>query len=481
MRKSMIQDLQKGKMPPQAVDLEEVLIGALLIDTTAADEVFEIIRAPEVFYKSQHQLIVGAMMELHRDQHPIDLLTVSDKLKQKKQLEQSGGDYFLIGLTQKVASSAHAEYHARIVMQMYLKRRIIGFNNQVIQLAYDHGTDVFEILDQYQRETDKVIDIIQTGRRSISFAQSLDVVRADAVRLSERTDDVKIVGAHTGFLQMDRHTGGYRNGDFIVLAARPGMGKTAKVLKTVSENLKQGNPVGMISLEMSIHQLTARMVSINSNLHLTQILRDGFTKMRYLQSYDAAANELKNYGFYVDDSGVSDITEIIIRARAWKRMFGIKLLVVDYLQLMDDTNIKAGINREAIISSCSRKLKLLAKQLEIPVIALSQLSREVEKRQSKRPQLSDLRESGAIEQDADMVEFLYRPEYYNVSVDVNDYSNETHHELIMNHGANTEVLIEKFRGGSRAMIMLKWIGDKTKFIDPADGVERQAEADESPF
>ena len=467
--KSEIQPLEKGKMPPMAIEMEQVVLGAMLVDTKAADIVFGIIKTKSVFFKSKHQDILMAIGELYSKSQPIDLRTVSQKLREMKKLEDAGGDHYLITLSQKVASSAHTEHHCRILMQFYIKRSLIMVNSQITALAYDDSTDAIELLDRYQKEFDKVVDLTLTGRKSITFSDSLDNLKLDIERLSNNTDEVPLVGITTGFKSTDKHTGGYRNGDLVVLAARPGMGKTSKVLKTVVENVKQGIPVGFISLEMSMAQLTARMVAIDTNFHLKQLLKTGFEKSDYFQTYDAHRNRMKKYPFLVNDSGVSDLTEIVIQAKAWKRSNDIKLLVIDYLQLMDDKSIK-GNNREAVISSISRRLHLLARELDIPVIALSQLSRAVETRGgSKRPILADLRDSGAIEQDADIVEFIYRPGYYGIEMNEDDYGKKG--QYAMRLGADAEINYAKYRGGSLATILLKWVGDKTKFVDVTDTSE----------
>ena len=341
-------------------------------------------------------------------------------------------------------------------------------NSQITALAYDDSTDSIELLDRYQKEFDKVVDLTLTGRKSITFSDALDNLKLEVERLSSNTDEVPLVGVTTGFKSTDSHTGGYRNGDLVILAARPGMGKTSKVLKTVIENVKRGIPVGFISLEMSMAQLTARMVAIDTNFHLKQLLKTGFEKTEYFQTYDAHCNRMRSYPFFVNDSGVSDLTEIVIQAKAWKRSNDIKLLVIDYLQLMDDRAVNSN-NREAVISSISRRLKLLARELDIPVIALSQLSRAVETRGgSKRPNLSDLRDSGAIEQDADIVEFIYRPSYYKIDINEDDYGKKGKYAVSM--GADSEINYAKFRGGSLATILLKWVGDKTKFVDVTDSL-----------
>jgi replicative DNA helicase len=380
-------------------------------------------------------------------------------------LELAGGDFYLIQLTQKISSGAHIEYHSRIVLQKFISRQTIIFSELIINLAYDDATDIFELLQRWQNEFDKVTDFISTGRTTVSFPTALDNLLKEVELLTSNKQEVKLVGVNTGFKSINKYTGGYRNQDLIIKAARPGMGKTANVLKTAIENCKLNIPVGFISLEMSIQQLTARAVAIDTNFHLGQLLKKGFEHNEYFQTYRNHQERMNKYPFYVDDSGKTDITDVVITAKLWKRKYDIKLLIVDYLQLMTDKSSKG--NRENEIGNISRRLKRLAKELDIPVIALSQLSRAVETRgSSKRPMLSDLRESGAIEQDADIVEFIYRPGYYKIDIDVDDYDASL--QPLINAGADTEIIFAKYRGGSIGTTMLKWVGDKTKFVDVMD-------------
>ena len=459
----------QSKQLPQALKIERLVLGALLIDSNASEEVMTIFQDPNVFNDSKNQLVFKAIHELWNLGNPIDLATVSHQLQSNGKLEAIGGDFALIALMQAVSSSAHVEHHSRILLQEHVKRSVILFNAKITALAYDDSTDIFDLLQRWQKEFDKVMDLTSKGRKTMDFPSALDHLRSEVMLLSNNTDEVPLVGVHTGFKRTNKHTGGYRNQDLIIVAARPGMGKTAKVLKTAIENVKMGNPVGFISLEMSVHQLTARAMAIDSSFHLSQLLKTGFEHAKYLGTFDDHSKRMKQYPLIIDDSGENDITDIVIKAKMWKRVHGIKLLIVDYLQLMGDNSVRG--NRENEVSNISRRLKRLAKELDIPVIALSQLSRAVETRGgSKRPLLSDLRESGAIEQDADIIEFIYRPEYYHIEMDENEYELQTHKDCIR-LGANSEVIFAKYRGGSLATAMLKWVGDKTKFVDVEDSNE----------
>lgn len=455
-------NLEKGKLAPQATNLEEAVLGALLVDEKGIDEAMSVISNPDIFYKDQHKLIFTAILNLYNAGSPIDLLTVSSELRKMGSLEIVGGDWYLMGLTQKIASAAHIEYHCRIILQKYMARQTILFSTKIIALAYDEGTDIFELMTRWQKEFDNVMDFTNTGRDTMTFPAALQNLKKEVELLTANKEEVKLVGVHTGFRRINKYTGGYRNQDLVIIAARPGMGKTSYVLKCAIENCKLGVGVGMISLEMSIEQLTARAVAIDTNFHLKQLLKTGFEKMEYFTTYSQHQERMNAYPFYVDDSGKTDINDIVIKAKIWVRKFDIKLLIIDYVQLMTDRSVKG--NREGEISSISRRLKRLAKELNIPIIALSQLSRAVETRgSSKRPLLSDLRESGAIEQDADIVQFLYRPEYYKIDIDVNDYDFDMH--SLINAGADSEIIFAKYRGGSTNTTMLKWVGNKTKYLD----------------
>lgn len=455
-------NLKKGMLPPSCVDIEVAVLGAMLNDSKGVDEALSIIAQPDIFYKESHKYIFEAIISLYNAGNPVDMLTVSSELRRLGKLELAGGDFYLIDLTQKIASAAHIEYHCRLILQKFMARQTIVFSNQIIALAYDDSTDIFALMQRWQTEFDKVQDFITTGRETMSLPEALQNLKKEIELLTANKEEVKMVGVHTGYKRLNKYTAGYREQDLIIVAARPGMGKTAYVLKTAIENCKLGDAVGMISLEMSMPQLTARVVAIDTDFHLNQLLKKGFENPKYFTTYTEHQERMKNYPFYVDDSGATDISDVVIKAKTWKRKYGIKLLIVDYLQLMSDRSVKG--NREGEISSISRRLKRLAKELNIPIIALSQLSRAVETRgSSKRPMLSDLRESGAIEQDADIVQFLYRPAYYKIEIDANDYDSSM--QSLISAGADSEVIFAKYRGGATSMTMLKWIGDKTKYVD----------------
>ncbi|RZJ33741.1 MAG: replicative DNA helicase [Flavobacterium sp.] len=440
---------------PQAVSIEESVIGAMLIDKKGIDEALMVIKTADVFYNESNKYIFQAIVSLFDDNEAVDFLTVSARLRTMGLLAKAGGDVKLIQLTQKVSSSAHIEYHARLLLQFFIKRKIISICNQISSNAYDETYDALDLLNDLSRSLDELSGLTLSGKSMMAFIDLLNAVEKRVEFLSHKNPD-EVTGVFTGFKKIDLFTGGYQPGELVILAARPGMGKTALVLATAIANAKRNNPVGIISLEMSAVGLATRIVAIDSDFHLNQLVKNGFEKREYFQSFTRHKHRMKDYPIYIDDDGsASDIRDIITTFRMWKRKFGIKLGIVDYLQLSGDKT--KGNNREQEISSVSRKLKLLAKELEIPIIALSQLSRKVEERGGdKRPRLSDLRESGAIEQDADIIQFIYRPEYYGIEPS----------DDLLSIDCNTELHFAKYRNGGLETKGLKWIGDKTKFYDP---------------
>jgi replicative DNA helicase len=464
-------NITKGLLPPQAIDMEQAVLGAALIDSNGLFDVIGVLKTPEAFYKEQHRYIYAAILILFQSNRPVDLLTVSEQLKSIGKLEAAGGDLYLIELTQKISSSAHSEYHARIILQKYIARSIIVFNSKITAAAYDDTTDVFDLLSRWSKEFDSVADLITVGRTTMQWKPSLQELKQTVEMLSRNDEASKLVGIDTGFKRINHFTGGYRKQDLVIIAARPGMGKTAKVLKTAVANLKADVPVGIISGEMSMAQLTARAFAIDTDFHLNQLMKYGFEKTEYFVTMNAHINRVENWPMYVDDSGNMDITDVIIKAKDWHRKHKIEVLIIDYIQLMKDRSKKWN-NRSDELMDISRRLKLLAKELNIPVLVLAQVNRDCEKRGSnKRPVPSDIKDCGAIEQDADIIEFIYRPSEYNIEIDPNDYDDKV--AQLIHKGANAEIIFAKYRGGATSMTMLKWIGDKTKFVDVDDDAENK--------
>jgi replicative DNA helicase len=449
--KASVFSLQKGKLPPQAVDLEEVVLGAMMIDKKGVDEVIDILQ-PEAFYKESHQLIFNSIISLFEKQEPIDIKTVSFQLKKDGNLNTVGGDYYLIELSQKVSSSAHIEFHSRIILQKFIQRKLISISNEIIEDSYDETSDVFDLLDKAES---RIYDISQRNLKK-NTQSAEDLVLAAKKKIEEISKKEGLSGIASGFGEIDRLTSGWQPSDLIIVAARPGMGKTAFTL-SMARNISVENniPVAFFSLEMSAIQLITRLISSETGLN-SEKLRTGKLEKFEWELLNVKVTNLENAPLYIDDTPSLSIFELRAKARRLSSQFGIKLIVVDYLQLMTLGSSQKSGNREQEISTISRNLKALAKELDIPIIALSQLSRAVELRGgTKRPILSDLRESGAIEQDADIVSFLYRPEYYKID----EWDDEERSPAL----GQAEFIVAKHRNGGLSSIKLKFINSLGKF------------------
>ena len=453
--------LQQGKLPPQVLDFEEVVLGAMMIDKKGVDEVIDILN-PEAFYSESHNLIFTAMVKLFEETKPIDLLTVSSQLKKEKKLNQVGGDFYLIQLTKKVSSSAHIVYHARIILQKYIQRRLIKISNEIIEDAYDETKDVFDMLDNAES---KLYEVTQ-GNIKKTTVQARDLVIQAKNKIEEIANKEGMSGVPSGFTKIDKITSGWQNSDLIIVAGRPGMGKTAFTL-TMARNIAidQKIPIAFFSLEMSSVQLITRLISSETGLSSDK-LRTGKLEDHEWKQLNVKVSELENAPLYIDDSPSLSIFDLRAKARRLSSQFGIKIIIIDYLQLMTPGGSNKSGNREQEISTISRNLKALAKELDIAVIALSQLSRAVETRGgSKRPQLSDLRESGAIEQDADLVTFIYRPEYYKMDEWDDDERTPA--------SGQAEFIIAKHRNGGLDSIRLKFVKGIGKFENLDDFSNQQ--------
>ncbi|MFD1063584.1 replicative DNA helicase [Winogradskyella litorisediminis] len=449
--KSALISLEKGKIPPQALDLEEVVLGAMMIDKKGVDEVIDIL-SPDAFYKEANRYIFESIFKLFENSEPVDLLTVSAQLRKDGKLDLVGGDFYLISLTQRVSSSAHIEFHARIILQKYIQRSLIKISNEIIEQAYDEGNDVFDLLDTAEA---KLYEVTQGNvKKSTETAQSL-VIQAKK-KIEEISNKEGLSGIPTGFDKLDKLTSGWQPSDLIIVAARPGMGKTALTL-TMARNIAVdfNQPVAFFSLEMSSVQLITRLISSETGLS-SEKLRTGKLEKHEWEQLNVKVKTLEQAPLFIDDTPSLSIFDLRAKARRLASQYGIKVIMIDYLQLMTAGGSQKGGNREQEISMISRNLKALAKELSVPVIALSQLSRAVETRGgSKRPLLSDLRESGAIEQDADIVSFIYRPEYYKID----EWDDE---ERSPTEGQG-EFIVAKHRNGGLENIRLKFIGHLGKF------------------
>ena len=450
--------LMYGKIPPQAKDLEDAVLGAIMLEKSAFDTVVEILK-PECFYVEANQRIFRAMQGLQQKSMPIDLLTVVEELKTREELDLVGGPYYITRLTNAVVSSANIEVHARIILQKFIQRELIRISGEIIGDAYEDSTDVFDLLDDAES---KLFDITNNHLRR--DYESIDTVLVKTVQriedLRTRTED--ITGVPSGFNILDKVTYGWQPTDLIILAARPSVGKTAFALnlaRNAALHPTKPTPVAFFSLEMSSGQLVQRILSAESEIWLEKISRGRLEEHEMKQLYKKGIERLTSAPIHIDDTAALNIFELRAKCRRLKSKHDIGLIIIDYLQLMSGTGDNRNGNREQEISKISRDLKGLAKELKVPIIALSQLSREVEKRGAKDgqkiPQLSDLRESGAIEQDADMVMFLYRPEYYDI----------TSNELGESNKGETLIRIAKHRNGQLETIKLKALLHIQKFVE----------------
>ncbi|MBE7634615.1 replicative DNA helicase [Tenacibaculum finnmarkense genomovar ulcerans] len=454
--------LEKGKLPPQALELEEAVLGAMMIDKKGIDEVIDIL-APESFYDKRHQEVYQAIYTLFQNSEPIDLLSVSNQLKKTGKLAVAGGDFFLIGLTQKVASSAHIEFHSRIILEKYIQRRLITISSEIIENSYNETVDVFDLLDEAEG---KLFEVTQGNlKKGAERADSL--VQQSINRIQEISGKGGMSGLQTGFTKLDALTSGWQPSDLIIIAARPGMGKTAFVISMAKNMAIQfNNAVAIFSLEMSSVQLITRMISSETGL-TSEKLRKGNLEPHEWEQLNVKVKKLSDAPIFIDDTPALSIFDLRAKARRLVSQNDVKIIVIDYLQLM--TAGGSSGNREQEISTISRNLKALAKELSIPVIALSQLSRAVETRGgSKRPLLSDLRESGAIEQDADIVSFIFRPEYYGMT----EWDDDDHSPC----EGQGEFIVAKHRNGGMDNIRLKFTGHLALFSDLDEGNSSEFES-----
>lgn len=446
---------EMGKVQPQAIPMEEAVLGALMLDKDALPTVLDILRS-DSFYLEANQLIYKAMLELFQDAQPIDLLTVTERLKKNGELDLIGGPYRLVELTNQVSSAANIEFHARIIAQKYIQRELIRVSTNIIHDAYEDTTDVFTLLDDAEKGLFSITE--QNLSRGV---EKMGAVLAKTLKVIEelRGKEDGLTGVPTGFTDLDRLTSGWQASDLIILAARPGMGKTSLVMALArNAAMDFGKGVAIFSLEMSNIQLVQRLISLEAEIS-GEKLRNGQLQDYEWQQLQTTIEKLSDAPIFIDDTPGLNIFELRAKCRRLKMQHDIQLVIIDYLQLMSGSSDNRGGNREQEVSAISRSLKGMAKELGVPVIALSQLSRAVEVRGgAKRPQLSDLRESGSIEQDADMVAFIYRPEYYQILEDEDGSSLK----------GVAEIIFAKNRHGSTDTIKLRWVGDYAKFTDLDD-------------
>lgn len=447
--------ISDGKMPPNAVDFEKLVIGAFLIDKKALDYSIDLL-APAAFYDPRHQEIFSAILKLYEANHPVDLMTVIQELKKTERLGFAGGDHYLIDLSLAVSSSAHIEYHVRVILEKFILRSLINVSANVIDSSYKASTDVFELLDKAEQSFFEITN--GTIKKGFDTANSL--VKQAIETIKSLKDKEGLSGIPSGFSGVDRETGGWQNSDLIIIAARPAMGKTAFLL-SMARNIAVEHkiPLALFSLEMASVQLITRMIASETGIS-SEKLRKGQMTDEEWQRLFSNVSELENAPLYIDETPALSVFDFRAKCRRLVMQHGVKIIMVDYLQLMTANSGKGGGNREQEIATISRSLKAIAKELEVPVIALSQLSRSVETRPGKRPQLSDLRESGAIEQDADIVSFIFRPEYYKITHWDND---EEGQETTTENQA--ELIIAKHRNGATADVRLAFHKNIAKFAD----------------
>ena len=450
-----------GNKPPQAVDLEEAVLGALMLDPNALNTAIELLHE-EYFYKPEHQVIFRAIHKLFEQNQPVDLMTVTNQLRQNGELEAAGGGYHLTELTSHVVSAAHIEYYSRVLSEKYIGRELIRISTETITNAYDETTDVVDLLDKTEG---RLMDINDKNFKT-DFHPIGDLVYAATEQINEASESVNgMAGIPSGFLELDRITAGFHPGTLIILAARPAMGKTAFAL-TMARNMaiEFKKPVAFFSLEMTGVELAMRLISGEAQIPSDKLKKGELQPYERVQ-LEQRAQVLNDAKIFIDDTSQLTIYELRAKCRRLKQHHDIQMVFIDYLQLMSagsDAMNRNG-NREQEISTISRQLKALSKELGIPVLAMSQLSRAVETRGgTKKPMLSDLRESGAIEQDADIVMFIYRPEYYKIDED--------------DKGATAgmaDIIVAKHRSGGVGEVRLRFINKYARFENPQFATNEQ--------
>ncbi|MDD3568082.1 MAG: replicative DNA helicase [Bacteroidales bacterium] len=446
--------LDMGKVPPQALDIEEAVLGALMVEKDAVATVLDVIK-PESFYKENHQKIFGAIVELSTRLEPIDLYTVTEELRKKEELEEVGGAVYLAQLTSRVGSAAHVEYHSKIIAQKYIQRELIRVSSDIQNKAFDDTIDVDDLLDYSEMELFKVAEG-NIKRETAPISTLVNEALKNLEEAGKREDGLS--GVPCGFSQLDRMTSGWQPSDLVIVAARPSMGKTAFVL-SMARNMAVDHDVSVafFSLEMSSIQLVNRLIVSESGISHEKIRNGRLTPQEWTQ-LTVKIGDLQNSKILIDDTPALSIFELRAKCRRLKSQYDVGIIIIDYLQLMTGPTDTRG-NREQEVSTISRSLKAIAKELNVPIIALSQLNRSVETRGgNKRPQLSDLRESGAIEQDADMVLFIHRPEYYGFNED------EEGNSLV----GLAEIIVAKHRNGAVGDIRLRFRKEQAKFSDLDD-------------
>ena len=441
-------DVVINRLPPQDIEIEKAVLGAILIEPGKDISVIDFL-TPESFYDPRHQKIFKAIRDLSLDLKPIDQLTVVEQLRKNGELDEIGGPAYIIELTQKVASASHLEFHAKIVAQKYIQREMIKLANKLQEKAYDDTIDVEDLLDFAQKQLfDLVSQNIKNETRHIAdiLAETLKHIED----LGNR--DIDLSGVPSGFTELDRVTSGWQNSDLILIAARPSMGKTAFIL-SMARNMAviAKKKVAIFSLEMKASELVYRLISAEAEINSKKLKTGKLTDNEWTQ-LEEKLKPLENADIFIDDTPSISLFELRSKCRKIQTQYGLDVVMIDYLQLMSGPT-DSKMNREQEVSRISRGLKALAKELDVPIIALSQLNRSIEHRTGKRPQLSDLRESGSLEQDADIVIFIHRPE----KMGIDEFDDGTSTKGI------AEIIIAKFRNGPTTEVKLRFINEYAKF------------------
>ena len=458
-----MEELYPNLVPPQNIEAEEAVLGSILLVSDSNISVMEFL-TPEDFYRVSHQLIFAAMIELNQNNIDIDAITVSEILRQKNQMENIGGEVTLIELLDKVPTAANVEYYTQIVLEKSTRRKLIKTSTNIVKNAYQEDEPIANVLDTAEKD----ILSVSEGRNKAGFIPISSVLRTAYESLEERAkNNGEVTGIATGYIGLDRMTSGLHADELIILAARPSVGKTAFVLniaKNVAVNLNE--TVAIFSLEMGAESLVERIICSHASINAGHLKTGKLTPEEYTQ-YFVATGALSEAPIFIDDTPGIRVAEIRAKCRRLKQeRNNLGLIVIDYLQLIEGNGKES---RQQEVSEISRNLKKLAKELKVPVIALSQLSRGVEQRQDKRPIMSDIRESGSIEQDADIVAFLYRDDYYRQEPDENGHVPE------VEPNSTIEVIIEKNRSGPRGTVELNFMKEFNKFTNLVpDGVEQNA-------
>ena len=444
--------MELGKVPPHDIEAEQAVIGSMLTDKDAVMEAVEVLK-PESFYREDNKLIFTAIVNLYNKSEPIDLVTVKDELFSMGSFEKVGGFEYLVTLPDKVPTTANVQKYIKIVEEKWTLRNLIKTANEIIDLGYNPTEDVEDIMAGAEK---KIFDIIQKNSQK-TYTPINEVLVESFTKLEELYNrKSKITGVPTGFSDFDNMTAGLQGSDLILIAARPAMGKTAFALNIAAHAaIRENVPVALFSLEMSKDQLVNRILCMEAMVDSNKV-RTGKLEEDDWNKLAGVVGPISDSGIYIDDTPGISIMEIRTKCRKLKMEKDIGLIVIDYIQLIQGSSNRKNGSREQEIAEISRTLKILAKELNVPVVALSQLSRAVEQRPDHRPMLSDLRESGSIEQDADIVIFLYRDDYYNPDSEEKDIA---------------EIIIAKHRGGSTGTVKLLWMGNYTKFVNLARGYD----------